>query len=150
VWLLENSNAELTVVDTFKGGEDLPNEQNLFDRFIENVKPYIDRVEVIQGTSQSALKELCEHQFDFIYIDGSHLAKNVLEDAVLAFPLLKEGGIMIFDDYTWGQGLSFWDIPRTGIDAFLLVYGNQLEVLEKNSQVIIKKKPWSMSSTNPN
>jgi predicted O-methyltransferase YrrM len=140
VWMLENTPAELTVIDTFKGGEDLPNEENLFDRFTENVKPYIDRVEAMQGASRDALKELCEYQFDFIYIDGSHLAKSVLEDAVLAFPLLKEGGIMIFDDYTWGAGMNFYDVPRTGIDAFLLVYGNQLNVLEKNSQAIILKK----------
>jgi hypothetical protein len=33
--------------------------------------------------------------------DGSHRARDVLEDAVLSWPLLKVGGIMLFDDYLW-------------------------------------------------
>ena len=140
VWLMKNTDTRLTVVDTFKGGEDLPDEKDLLKRFTENIEPYEDRVIVRQGTSEEVLKKLTDNVYDFIYVDGDHHAKNVLEDAVLAFPLLKEGGIMIFDDYTWGQGMDFYEVPRTGIDAFLLVYGNQLDILEKNSQVIIRKK----------
>jgi predicted O-methyltransferase YrrM len=139
--MLENlPESELTVIDTFAGGEDLPNEVDLLGRFNENTAPYKDRIKVLQGTSREKLKSLSD-SFDFIYIDGSHLASSVLEDAVLAFPLLKsDGGIMIFDDYTWGRGMGMYDIPLTGIDAFLIVYGNQLKVLEKNSQVVITKE----------
>lgn len=32
-----------------------------------------------------------------VYIDGSHWAKDVLTDAVMAWRLLKEGGVMILD-----------------------------------------------------
>jgi len=152
IWLMENTQAELTVIDTFKGSKehDSKFETTLLERFLENTKPYIGRILPLKGTSQKYLKTLELISYDFIYIDGSHEAKDVLEDAVLAFPLLKEGGIIIFDDYTWGQGMDFYDIPRTGIDAFLLVYGNQLELLEKNSQCIIRKvKPWVMASTAP-
>ena len=39
------------------------------------------------------------NNFDLIYIDASHYAPDVLSDAVLAFKLLKPGGILIFDDY---------------------------------------------------
>jgi len=39
--------------------------------------------------------------FDFIYIDGDHSTKAVLEDFTLSFPLLKPNGIMVFDDYNW-------------------------------------------------
>ena len=34
VWMLENSEAHLTVIDTFEGGQDLPDEVNLLDRLI--------------------------------------------------------------------------------------------------------------------
>ena len=37
-------------------------------------------------------------KYDIIYIDGSHEARDVLEDAVLAYRLLKIGGLLIFDD----------------------------------------------------
>lgn len=141
VWMLENTKAKLVVVDTFNGSKehDPIFEQTLRARFDSNIEPYKDRVLVLEGTSQEKLKQELNSYFDFIYIDGSHQASDVLEDAVLAFPLLKENGIMIFDDYTWGHGMSHYDIPTTGIDAFLFVYANQLEELEKNSQVIIKK-----------
>ena len=144
-WMLENiPNSFLTVVDTFEGSQehDKEFEKSLLARFKENVRQYLDssRVEILQGTSEYHLKRLDNNNYDFIYVDGSHEASDVLADGVLAFPLLKKGGIMIFDDYTWSGGKDFYDIPRTGIDAFLLVYGDQLEVLEKNSQVIIRKK----------
>jgi predicted O-methyltransferase YrrM len=100
----------------------------------------MDRVEIITGTSRLGIRTIpVSEKYDFIYIDGSHQASDVLEDAVLAFPLLKEGGIMIFDDYTWGAGMGYYEIPKPGIDAFISIYGDQLKVLEKNSQVVIAK-----------
>jgi predicted O-methyltransferase YrrM len=138
-WLLDNTNADLTVMDTFAGGQDLPEEVDLLQRFKNNTEEHNDRICIEVGRSQEKLRDEAPESYDFIYIDGSHLAGDTLEDAVLAFRLLKKGGIMIFDDYTWGVGMGFYDIPRTGIDAFLLVFGNQLAVLEKNSQAVIRK-----------
>jgi len=143
-WLMENTEADLVVIDTFKGSKehDAQFEKTLLARFKENIEPYKERVEIVEGTSSRELKlySAVTNFFDFIYVDGSHQASDVLEDAVLAFPLLKKGGIMIFDDYTWGAGMDRLNIPVTGINAFLDVYGDQLEVLEKNAQVIIRKK----------
>ena len=141
VWLLEHiSDAHLTVIDTFEGSKehDAEFEKTLFSRFTKNIEPYKDRVVTFKGTSRNRLKDIVV-TYDFIYIDGSHQASDVLEDAVLAFPLLKEGGIMIFDDYTWGAGMGYFHTPRAGIDAFIDIYGSQITVLEKNSQAIIKK-----------
>ena len=147
VWLMENTGSKLTVIDTFLGSKehDSQFEKTLLARFRENIYPYKDRVEVLKGTSSDQLKSIkfshlpMTELFDFIYVDGSHQASDVLEDAILAFPLLKENGIMIFDDFTWGQGMSPYDVPATGINAFLFVYANQLRTLEKNTQVIIRK-----------
>ena len=142
VWLMEHSLTNLTVIDTFKGSDehDAQFETTMLKRFEENIEPHKERVVIKVGTSQHFLREIpIAGQYDFIYIDGAHYAMNALEDAVLAFPLLKEGGIMIFDDYTWGRGMNPLDIPSTGTDAFLHIYGNKLTVLEKNSQVVIQK-----------
>lgn len=141
-WIMENTKAELTVIDTFEGSKehDAQFEKTLMARFEENVKEYRDRILKLVGKSREHLKRFSENKFDFIYIDGSHQASDVLEDAILAFPLLKKDGIMIFDDYTWGAGLPYYDRPVNGIDAFLDVYGDQLAIMEKNAQVIIKKK----------
>ena len=53
------------------------------------------------GTSENKLIELINKGVlaDLIYIDGSHLAKDVLSDAILSWKLLKPSGVMIFDDY---------------------------------------------------
>jgi len=50
------------------------------------------------GSSQERLRPLPPEAFDFIYIDGAHEAKFVIQDAVLALPLLKPGGYILFDD----------------------------------------------------
>jgi predicted O-methyltransferase YrrM len=71
--------------------------------------------------------------FDFIYVDGSHQAPDVLCDAVLAFRLLKTGGFMVFDDYLWSEGLpggrDLLRCPKPAIDAFTNIYSRQLQIL---------------------
>jgi len=37
--------------------------------------------------------------FDFVYIDGDHYAPFVLEDTVLVWPHIKDGGVLLWDDY---------------------------------------------------
>ncbi|MDF1793411.1 MAG: class I SAM-dependent methyltransferase [Thalassobaculaceae bacterium] len=63
------------------------------------------------------------NRFDFIYVDGSHQAPDVLTDAVMAFELLRVGGVMVFDDYLWAeqlpQGRDPLRCPKPAIDAFV-------------------------------
>jgi len=70
--------------------------------------------------------------FDLIYIDGSHEAPDVLADAVLAFPLLRQGGIMIFDDYLWSMHRPGTQdvllMPKPAIDAFMNIYQRKMQV----------------------
>ena len=47
-----------------------------------------------------------------VYVDGSHHARDVLQDAVLAWGLLRPGGYMIFDDYGWVSNVTL-DKPHT-------------------------------------
>lgn len=73
---------------------------------------------------------------DLIYVDGSHLAPDVMTDAVLAFRLLRTGGMMIFDDYFWEP---YWlppearnprDTPKLAIDAFWTIFGRRLSPIK--------------------
>ena len=61
--------------------------------------------------------------FDFVYVDGGHSSDVVLTDAVLAFRLLKHGGVIAFDDYGGGSAET-----KAGIDAFLKTHASQLRV----------------------
>lgn len=53
----------------------------------------------INDYSPEALEVFEEEFFDWIYIDGLHDYNGVLRDFEAAWPLLKKGGVMVFDDY---------------------------------------------------
>jgi predicted O-methyltransferase YrrM len=147
VWLLENiltdDTSAITCIDTFEGSIEhaihFQNDiKNLFDIFSHNMSKFKNKVNIIKDKSQVALKQINE-QYDFIYIDGDHKASSVIEDAILSFSLLKNGGIMIFDDYLWFGMKKFIDNPKPAIDAFLEMYADKITVMYKGYQVIIEK-----------
>jgi hypothetical protein len=71
--------------------------------------------------------------FDFIYVDGSHLAPDVLFDAVMSFRLLRVGGIIAFDDYLWSEnlpgGVDPIRCPKPAIDSFTTLYSRKISIL---------------------
>ena len=68
-----------------------------------NLAAFADRVEKIKGSSTTVLPTLgvSGRRFDLAYVDGSHMAADVYSDAVLTWPMIEPGGIVIFDDYEW-------------------------------------------------
>jgi len=140
IWFLENilihPTSTITCVDIFveKSYEDK------FDRNIE-VSPFSKKVRKIKASSQKILRELEWNSYNFVYIDGSHVAKDVLLDAVLSWDLLKAGGIIIFDDYQWRvKDHKPWARPQIAIDAFLQVFEPYIELRHKEYQVVVRKK----------
>lgn len=146
-WLLENvltdQTSRITVIDTFKGSpefESLGIDSDFHERFEKNIADYKDKVDIRYGRSDNVLIHLLDGlhpksakskfhspQFDFIYVDGSHMAADVLSDAVLSWPLLKLGGVMCFDDLHWGEeNLQKWERPQIAIEAFVSCYASQL------------------------
>ncbi len=113
------------------------------NQYIENnLKPY-KNANFIEKASYDALINLSinkQNYFDAIYVDGCHFSKYVLEDAILSFRLLKEGGILIFDDYEWGIHTSDIKLkPKTAIDSFLNAYDGHYKILKSGWQIYIKK-----------
>jgi predicted O-methyltransferase YrrM len=90
----------------------------------------------LKGVSSSIAPALISsghaESFDFIYIDGSHRAADVLTDAVMSFQLLQVGGAMIFDDYLWRQNSGdkeeSCNLPKAGIDAFLNIFRTKMQI----------------------
>ncbi len=112
-----------------------------------NIAPY-KNVTFIKGKSYDILsKHFLNTGFaDYIYIDGSHLAIDVMNDAVLAWSLLKDNGILIFDDYGWGAHTTDEkQKPKLAIDAFLAAYQGHYKLLAKGWQVFIQKIPYVYS-----
>lgn len=98
--------------------------------------------------SDSALAKLLASgkagYFDFVYVDGSHQAPDVLYDAVVSFKLLRIGGTMAFDDYLWSDpsaaGKDPVRMPKPAIDAFVNLNIRKLRLLNAPSmQVYVQK-----------
>lgn len=154
--VLTHPTASLTCIDPFeidpaflerivRAGhlDPLPPGFRLEERFDSNVRAVgaEGRVTKIRVPSARALRELPLDRFDFVLVDGCHEARCVLEDAVLAWPLLKREGLLCFDDYEWrypgddDPRLS----PRLGVDAFLRTYAGAYRALHIGHAVLLRK-----------
>jgi predicted O-methyltransferase YrrM len=152
VWTIENmmkDGGEIVCIDTWEGGaEHTPEDMNGAKfRFNENIKivreKFPDRnVTSCTGLSVNWLAALIQdkRQFDFIYIDGSHLAKDVLTDACMSWPLLKDKGFMVFDDYLWRPpGFGPMQRPKIAVDTFVNMFEDELHITHLGYQLIVRK-----------
>jgi predicted O-methyltransferase YrrM len=138
LWMLENilihESSRLYCVDPFQSS-------GVQRRFENNTHEYKSKIHLGKGKSQDVLlTPLIQNQrYDFIYIDGYHESKQVLEDAVLCFGLLKVDAVMIFDDYLWHPELGTTKTPRIAINSFIRCYSEYLRLLDINYCVTVKK-----------
>lgn len=149
-WLLTNilthTSSRITCIDTFEGGGGtelgaLDTKTSIEAKFDFNIALTASAAQVtkIVKKSRTALRELPFNSFDIIYIDGSHLACDVLEDTLLSWGLLKINGLIIFDDYDH----IFRELPnqntKIGIDAFMTSFCNKIQLIHQSHQIMIKK-----------
>jgi predicted O-methyltransferase YrrM len=101
VWMLEHiltaADSRIDCIDLFEPAEvygDYP------ARFLANTAPWRERITMHAGRSFEMLRQV-RGPYHIVYIDGWHSAFGALADGVMSWPLLKVGGVMIFDDYLW-------------------------------------------------
>lgn len=148
---------ELHCIDTWQGGVehggiDMTAVEARFDRNLQAAASRASRkvdVHKHKMSSDIGLAKLiasgARGTFDFVYVDGSHQAPDVLLDAVLGFRLLRVGGVMAFDDYLWHEGLptgiDHLRCPKPAIDAFVNLHIKKLGVFNAPlSQLYIQKQ----------
>ncbi len=152
-WLLDRvigpRGGSLTCIDPFEGssehagflpavlGEVGATLEGLFDDNIARTGR-AGQVRKLVGYSQDLLPSLTGERFDFIYIDGAHEAKFVIQDALLCWRLLGPGGHLLFDDVPF----TFADRPEQdtarAIDFFLSVFADEVEVLVRERQLLLR------------
>lgn len=145
-WLLSNKNIKfIDDVDTWSGSEE--HDSDKMDINFIKVEEYYDSrfssnslVNKHKMTSDSFFNSLNkEKTYDFIYIDGDHTTEQTLIDAIHSFSCLKQGGIIAFDDYQWDYFEDEWKTPKKGIDVFVSMYSDKIEIIESGYQLWIKK-----------
>lgn len=100
-----------------------------------------EKVRIIEGRGELVMRDLASESFDIIYLDGGHAAWTVFQQAGLAWQLLKNDGLLIFDDYRWRRDDLPQDLrPELAIDSFLACFGQQLEVLHRGVDIFVRKR----------
>ena len=148
VWLADNIltglGCWLIDVDTWEGSDEPDHETMDFDDVYETYKTKTKMYKTIKHFKSTTTWFLTsvrkDPDYDFIYVDADHTTVGVILDAELAWPQLKSGGIMAFDDYTWGHASGDPRLaPQVGIDLFLHRHLGDYELLAKNNQVWVRK-----------
>lgn len=144
-WMLENGLSDkgsIVCVDPFSGsvehgGIDMAAVESRFWANTNKTKRAEQKVSLMRMNSDKALLDMIRYnyQFDFIYIDGSHAPDVALTDACMSWPVLKQGGVMLFDDYLYPH-----EPTKVGIDAFLAGFEGKYDLLFSNYQLAVKKK----------
>lgn len=145
---------KLTAVDTWAGSDEwhynaTPDLRDLEARFDSNVSSGAGRVTKRKGSSLSVLPQLIaeRQEFDLIYVDGSHFSDDAIVDGLNAWRLLKQDGVIIFDDVMWPAYPRARANTAWAIHQFLKYHAGEYRVLHAQYQIILQKKSAFVDET---
>ena len=145
LYFLENfPHSIITCVDMWENNK----EQNEFDlskveiNFDKNTKKYKNNLKKYKQSSDQFFRNNKNiiNYYDIIYVDGDHYYETVFKDVMNSFKALKNGGIMILDDFI---GYNFYkkynENPIGAIIVFINIYYGKIKILKITNQIIIQK-----------
>ena len=110
-----------------------------FENFKLNIEDFKNRLTFFREKSDSFFTNNKE-KFDVIYIDGSHESIQVYKDMNNAWNFLNVDGIIICDDYFYGNIYAESNnVPADGINKFIKEKNNLKIICVNNSQIFLKK-----------
>lgn len=141
-------NSSLVCVDQWKqlhkrdgnreGYEHLPID-TIERNFDNNLKNYTRRF-VKKKISSDLFFAKNDELFDIIFIDGSHYAKDVWNDCLNSWSILKINGILILDDFFWKGYENLQDNPAFAINKFLKRIKDEYKIIRLTKiQLFLKK-----------
>lgn len=142
---LGNPDSRLTSIDPFTGSaehheapENYPElaDIEIIARGNISMSDNAAKIEIIKGCSWDVFPELNrrnqgEAWIDVLYIDGAHDSTSVARDTTLYVPMVKPGGIVIFDDY------GHPDVKR-GVDMALNAFASMQLAVFTGWQLVCK------------
>ena len=111
--------------------------KNFYFKFIKRQEPYsLDAVKdllkkfeknvhLIKGNSNNILKKIDMTKVDFVFLDGGHQYETVKNDLTNCSDVIKNGGVVLCDDYNLGTALGV----RKAIDEYVLVNQYKCEII---------------------
>jgi predicted O-methyltransferase YrrM len=129
---LDHPESKLICVDPFTGNEEYLEEENRTNF------PTLDKIQciarhnlqksknpgkitVLPGASWDMFSTVSQiikdRPIDILYVDGEHTTQAVIRDAMLYVPLVKPGGLVIFDDYGHEDVRRGCDKALTALDC---------------------------------
>jgi len=88
-------------------------------KFLENIKPFGDRIEVVKAFSQQVNVKgvLGKRKIDLLFIDGDHHINAVRDDYLNFYKYIRKGGVIAFHDYGLLAGVT------KAVDRFVVTSG---------------------------
>lgn len=134
-----NPNLKIYAVDPHVGSNDMSEDFTVVQKTFESNLNFCQHKNVtyVQKHSQDGLIDLINQNVkaELIYIDGDHKAGEVLTDLVLAWKLLRVGGIILCDDtttwrYTDKNGTQSAQMSvRMAVEMFMQCNWHKLKIL---------------------
>jgi len=122
--------------------------KNFYFKFIKRQDPYSleavkdllkkfeKNVHLIKGNSNNILKKIDMAKVDFVFLDGGHHYETVKNDLTNCSDVVKNGGVVLCDDYNLGSALGV----RKAIDEYVLANQYNCEIIcDGRFAKIIKK-----------
>ncbi|MBU3112294.1 class I SAM-dependent methyltransferase [Clostridium lacusfryxellense] len=118
-------------VNTFLEGLDF---EEIYKNVIINTEKFnlSNVVEIIRKTSLEATSYFKNIEIDMLHIDGNHDTEHVREDINNYAPLMRECGIIVFDDINWECVKICYDEVKS--DYIILLETNDFAILMKKDK----------------
>jgi predicted O-methyltransferase YrrM len=91
-------------VDTWQNDAMSEGQRDTYQEFLKNTAPYVDYIHPLRGRSLEFAEEFVL-PIDLLFIDADHSYEGCLADTKAWLSKVSRGGIVIFHDYKYFQGV---------------------------------------------
>ena len=98
------------------------------------LKKFKDQVHLIKGNSNQVLKKMDMSKIDYVFLDGGHEYKTVINDLDSCIDVLKFNGSILCDDYNLGSAPGV----KKAIDEFVKTNNFKCEIICDNRFALIE------------
>lgn len=99
---------KIICIDTWQNDAMTEGKRDTWEAFLGNTRRYQDCIIPIRGYSTEVVQSVMEvaPRLDVLFIDGDHSYTGVKGDWEAYKGFLKSGGLVIFHDYGWAEGVK--------------------------------------------